>query len=284
MDASSAVYPTVRESDGELHLAYFLPRCESSAIVRFLGVRKWNYGGPNDEGLGLHPLYGQGLRHYEFHAVPTDPPSELTRWIGTFHEGTLEVEALEVAVVTAKLDGYGPAKALAHFSVPGNSNSLDEEGASPSEQIVCRVRSLVRSPAPTKRTNWTLPAVLTIWLLGGLVILELGSRDMRALRPPGSVETFDSFLSWRPEVSSFWRFSNSDGTFVIASGMLENASPFYLPSGPAEYVFDEEGTMVDWTTDNGDAPEFLEQWGRPALDREAISLSRAKAELSAAPK
>jgi len=37
---------------------------------------------------------------------------------------------------------------------------------------------------------------------------------------------------------------------------------FALPSGPAAYVFSDEGILVDWTADSGDDPAFDHQWLR----------------------
>lgn len=125
MDASSAVAPTVRESGETLDLAYYRPGCESSAVVRFSGVARWSYGYPNDEGLSEHPLYGRGLKYYEFHAVPSEPSSDLIRWIATFHDGTFEVEASAVTVVAKELGDCGPFKALSQFGAPGEIRQLD---------------------------------------------------------------------------------------------------------------------------------------------------------------
>src|SRR5262245_39346468 len=61
MDASSAVYPTVRPVGDSLHLAYYLPGCVDSAVVSFHGVVNWRYGEPNDEGLAADPLWTEGV-------------------------------------------------------------------------------------------------------------------------------------------------------------------------------------------------------------------------------
>src|SRR4051794_39768113 len=98
MDASSAVYPTARVVGDSLVVAYHLPGCDASAVIRFNGVKEWAYGYPNDEGLAEHPLWGKGLTFYEFHDVQ---PSEgdVVHWVGTFHDGTLTVRAKSVELV-----------------------------------------------------------------------------------------------------------------------------------------------------------------------------------------
>lgn len=98
MDASSAAYPTARVVDESLIVAYHLPGCDTSAVIRFNGVKDWAYGYPNDEGLHEHPLWGKGLTFYAFHEVQP-PEGDVIQWIGTFHDGTLTVRAKSVEVI-----------------------------------------------------------------------------------------------------------------------------------------------------------------------------------------
>ena len=120
MDASSAVFPTVRVSNDELVLAYHLADCEASAVVAFLGPAKWHYGAPNDEGLSRHPLWRRGLTFYNFHRTLAEP----TRWIATFHDGTFEVAAKDVRVMSAEVEG-DPSAALNRMLGPGKNIPLD---------------------------------------------------------------------------------------------------------------------------------------------------------------
>jgi hypothetical protein len=45
------------------------------ALVKFLGCRAFQFGGPNDEVLNGHPLYGKGLSPYGAHRVAN------SRWL-----------------------------------------------------------------------------------------------------------------------------------------------------------------------------------------------------------
>ena len=36
-----------------------------------------------------------------------------------------------------------------------------------------------------------------------------------------------------------------------------------LPSDPVANVFDESGTMIQWSCDSGDDPQFQTQWSLP---------------------
>lgn len=113
MDSSSAVSPTVCLVDEELHLAFYLPGCEDSAIVTFEGVHSWSYGPPNDEGLDHHRYWGHGLTHYEFHRASWQHDGLVkTLWIATFHDGTLEVVASGVRIATPAPRNSSPSQAL----------------------------------------------------------------------------------------------------------------------------------------------------------------------------
>ena len=122
MDASSAVFPTVRVVEKSLVVAFHLHGCRSSAVVRFNDVRNWSYGSPNDEGLAEHPFWDHGLKFYEFHRGPIDGTG-MPSWIATFHDGTLTVEAATVEVLCDsvalkpwdaidKIFGVGPNRTL----------------------------------------------------------------------------------------------------------------------------------------------------------------------------
>ncbi len=127
MDPSSAVFPTIRIVGDVLHLAYYLPRCDDSAVVTFNGVSSWHYGEPNDEGLRSHPLWGHGLTFYRFHEVMQPPEQNPRRWIATFHDGTFEVLATgRPAIGAARVEGRSPAEALNSVLGPGKNRVLDE--------------------------------------------------------------------------------------------------------------------------------------------------------------
>jgi hypothetical protein len=129
MDASSAVYPTVREVGSTLYLSYYLPGCEASAIVSFHGVTDWSYGYPNDEGLQEHRLYGKGIRPYEFHSVvhsePTEELNQTNRWIATFHDGTFEIDAEAWQKEASEIENSTPWEALDSLLGAGDNNVLD---------------------------------------------------------------------------------------------------------------------------------------------------------------
>ena len=144
MDASSAVFPTVRVIDDVLVLSYHRPGCDSSAVVRFNGVSDWYYGPPNDEGLSAHAMRHRGVTYYSFHEVGP-ARAGLFRWVATFHEGTLIVRGRTVQTISREIAST-PWEAIDATCGPGRSVVLDADGDAPPK--VMRVSPASRPHQP----------------------------------------------------------------------------------------------------------------------------------------
>ena len=129
MSPDSAVFPTVRVIGDEVYLAYHLPACDDSVVVAFEGVASWRYGGPNDEGLSKHPLWGRGLSYYNFHRAVGAERGDVIRWIATFHDGTFDVLARSARVISDRVSGARPSQALTTLLGHGHNRVLDHERA-----------------------------------------------------------------------------------------------------------------------------------------------------------
>ena len=125
MDTSSAVCATARLGDKTLTLAYFLPGCDDSAVVRFSAVKAWFYGAPNDERLYEHALWNKGLDFYEFHQMHPQREDQPRGWLASFHNGTFEIAANGVEIVSPRLVGVCPLGALNRLLGPGENLDLD---------------------------------------------------------------------------------------------------------------------------------------------------------------
>lgn len=129
MACSSDVAPTVRASGDTLHLAYRVSHDVSSrdvcAVIRFLGVRDWHQGYPNDEALDSHPLHGHGLEQYQFHVSSVATHGERA-WVATFHDGTLTVYADRMEVL-ATVQANDPPNALRAVLGAGPTQGLDDD-------------------------------------------------------------------------------------------------------------------------------------------------------------
>ena len=79
---------------------------EPFAVLSFEGVTECRFGGPSDERLHEHPLYGRGLEFYQFHRVRC-PGERTTLWIVTFHDETLEVRARTATAIAMQFVSDG---------------------------------------------------------------------------------------------------------------------------------------------------------------------------------
>jgi hypothetical protein len=65
---SGVAEPQVHADDSRLHIRYSTPD-DSVAIITFPLANVFQFGSPNDEALGGHPLYRNGLKFYSIHRV-----------------------------------------------------------------------------------------------------------------------------------------------------------------------------------------------------------------------
>jgi hypothetical protein len=79
---------------------------------------------------------------------------------------------------------------------------------------------------------------------------------LRPTVPPASVATFPAFVEWRRSPRDIEVIRQGGGEYLLATARGGGL----LPSGPAGYVFDRSGRLVDWSSDIGDDPRFRDKW------------------------
>ena len=73
---------------------------------------------------------------------------------------------------------------------------------------------------------------------------------MSAARPPKGLKTIEDFKTWKAgSIKGIGTFQDEGVTYTVMLGPPGR----YVPSGPAAYLFDEQGQFVDWTADMGDS-------------------------------
>jgi hypothetical protein len=83
-----APLPLVLADDYRVVLSYLLPSAATGpqcAAVCFDGVATHSLGGPNDEALHGHPLWGYGLKHYAAFTIESSPLIERLEQINSAH-------------------------------------------------------------------------------------------------------------------------------------------------------------------------------------------------------
>ncbi len=92
-------------------------------------------------------------------------------------------------------------------------------------------------------------ALAFLLLIGFLLVDHLPSL-WNEISPPADLATIEDFREWRADKTrAEGTYENRGRTYTV---MLGDSGAF-LASGPAAYVFDSDGTFVDWTRDMGDA-------------------------------
>jgi len=89
---------------------------EYCAVIEFEGVSSYKFGAPNDESLYDHPLYKLGVGFYGFYKLTESPELELLPkhhlWVISFHDETLQVVALELKVISHRINTSSLKEAL----------------------------------------------------------------------------------------------------------------------------------------------------------------------------
>lgn len=117
------------------------------------------------------------------------------------------------------------------------------------------------------RKGWFWNAMV----FGGLAFGWLGSefRWARINCPLGKFSNVEGYLASGRPPSRVTKVVVDEGEFFIAYSPLDFRMA--LPSGPAAYVFDRSGRMVEWTPDTGDDGSFQQDWQMHREKKVAIS-------------
>ena len=78
-----------------------------------------------------------------------------------------------------------------------------------------------------------------------------------AVKPSSETITLTNFLNSKVRVRDVRKFEIENKTNTVVIGIPGLLS---FPSGPPVYIFDEQGVLVDWCYDSGDAPLFYKKW------------------------
>ena len=77
--------------------------------------------------------------------------------------------------------------------------------------------------------------------------------------PEGKFTNVSEYLAQERPPSYITKVNKQGATFLIAYSSMDDMR-LHVPSGPAAYVFDETGKLVQWSKDSGDDSQFSELW------------------------
>lgn len=109
-----------------------------------------------------------------------------------------------------------------------------------------------------------------------------GFRDasiQKSFAPSRTNLTFEEFILVPSRLSKLRTFELGGTNYIEALGSPPTGVLLYGASGPPAYVFGPDGTLVDWTGDRGETPQYTRKWGTFGGGR-AISVDDAKSLLA----
>jgi hypothetical protein len=80
-------------------------------------------------------------------------------------------------------------------------------------------------------------------------LLAVGFLDFKRYQPPRGTTTLDQLVASLPETLKFAVVEQGGKQYVVWIGRPRGA----IVSGPPVYVFDSNGSLVDWVADSGDS-------------------------------
>lgn len=116
------------------------------------------------------------------------------------------------------------------------------------------------------------------WLIVSLVLASPAcgwwlseTRWSRINYPDGKFTNVSEYLANGRQPGRVTKVKKDGDTFFIAHCPMDTW--LALPSGPAAYVFDKTGRMIEWSSDTGEDPEFQRKW---LLSQEHASIEELK--------
>ena len=121
--------------------------------------------------------------------------------------------------------------------------------------------------------------VLAVLVAVAPVLAWLGSefRWDRINNPEQKFSNVNEYLALKRMPEKIIKSKQKSGLYYVAFSPMDTW--FALPSGPAAYVFNDDGHLVDWTADSEDDPAFYEQWLQSAQPSTLAELVKAAARL-----
>ena len=102
--------------------------------------------------------------------------------------------------------------------------------------------------------------------------------DISKANPGPMGKSFDGFLQSKSAPKKLHRVSSDGQDFLYVTGPMTPLWFITIPSGPPCYVFNTNGSLIDWTKDCGDDSQFTGKWTGPLKLGVEISIEEARRE------
>ncbi|MEM0982548.1 MAG: hypothetical protein AAGI17_01215 [Planctomycetota bacterium] len=91
----------------------------------------------------------------------------------------------------------------------------------------------------------------------GYLWLDRAEAEFDRFTPPPGVHDLQTFLSWRPQPPGVYGVVANGEKFLLVESIIPDTMH---ASGPAAYVFDTNGSLVDWEIKTGEGLPFDTNW------------------------
>ncbi|QDU07718.1 hypothetical protein [Gimesia aquarii] len=105
--------------------------------------------------------------------------------------------------------------------------------------------------------DWIIGFIIVPFLLMCANVLSHNHWDSLN-NPEGKFTNVSEYLAQERPPSYITKINKQGTTFFIAYSSMDEVG-LALPSGPAAYVFDETGKLIQWSSDIGEDPQFQQQ-------------------------
>jgi len=142
-------------------------------------------------------------------------------------------------------------------------------------------RSYFRELTMKRRTILELVVITVVPCVGLFVWNRIASAERMRLVPPASATTLKAFSEQMPPPKRLAKIDENGSTKIVWTG---DAALFSLVSGPACYVFDERGNLIQWDLSTGDGepttPLLYKTFKQPEMTlNEALAFTRSRGSL-----
>ena len=120
--------------------------------------------------------------------------------------------------------------------------------------------------AKKKNTRFIGIGVIVIFTFFVVGMVAMTILNIKRLSPSSPGIQISDFAREKAAPQAIVPFEKNDRTYFGWIAELSTLDTITVVSGPAVYVFDEFGIMVDYTIDIGDAPTFANNW-EPLMTR-----------------
>jgi hypothetical protein len=115
----------------------------------------------------------------------------------------------------------------------------------------------------TRRTATLLGLMLPISVIS---YISFYAYEIQKAKPPGTIDTFEEYLRTTGPPRRLREVVIRGRSYLVVTGPMRSLLTF--PSGAPQYIFDQRGHLVAWTTDSGDDPVFKTEWLSTPISRE----------------